>query len=105
MTMGKVAMIAKMTAAEGKREELLETLQGVFPEVEKEQGTELYLLHRDEREPDVVWMYELYTDNDGFRAHASNAALKEVATSLIGLLAGPPEMTRLELVGGVNSPS
>ena len=45
--MPKVAMIAKLTAADGKRDELAAVLEKIFPAVEQEAGTEAYVLHED----------------------------------------------------------
>ena len=57
--MPKTAMIAKLTAAEGKREELIAVLEKIFPHVENEPGTEAYILHEDAGDANVVWFYEV----------------------------------------------
>jgi quinol monooxygenase YgiN len=40
----------------------------------------------------VVFFYELYADEDAFKAHSSGEALKAVFPKLGGLVAGPPDM-------------
>ena len=89
--MSKVALIAKLTAAEGKRDELVEALQAAIAAVEGEEKTEVYALHIDAAEDNLVWFYELYTDQDGFAAHSTGEAMK--AMGGVGpLLGGRPEL-------------
>lgn len=95
--MSKVAMVAKLTAAEGKREELAAVLEKIFPAVEQESGTEVYALHEDLGDPNVLWFYELYRDNDALGVHGSSDAMKEMIGALGGgLVAAAPEMTMLQ---------
>jgi quinol monooxygenase YgiN len=94
--MPKVAMIAKLTAADGKRDELAAVLEKIFPAVDQEDGTEVYALHDDLGEPNVLWFYELYRDNDAMGAHGSSDAMKEMIGGLAGLVGAPPEMHMIE---------
>jgi len=90
--MPKVAMIAKLTAADGKREELAAVLEKIFPAVEQEDGTEAYILNEDLGDDNVLWFYELYRDNDALGAHGSSDAMKEMLGGLGGLVGAAPEM-------------
>ncbi|MEY2568920.1 MAG: hypothetical protein QOE35_3449 [Actinomycetota bacterium] len=94
--MPKVAMIAKLTAADGKRDELAAVLEKIFPAVDQEDGTEVYALHDDLGEPNVLWFYELYRDNDAMGAHGSSEAMKEMIGGLAGLVGAAPEMHMIE---------
>lgn len=94
--MPKVAIVAKLTAVDGKREELASVLEKMFPTVEQEEGTEVYAMHNDLKDPDTIWFYELYADNDAFGAHGSSDAMKEMFGALGGLLAGAPDMHIIE---------
>ena len=94
--MPKVAMVAKLTAADGKREELAAVLEKIFPAVEQESGTEVYVLHEDLGDPNVLWFYELYSDNDALGAHGSSEAMKEMLGGLGGLIGAAPEMSMLQ---------
>jgi quinol monooxygenase YgiN len=94
--MSKVAVIAKITAAPGKREEVAAALTTMFAQVETEEGTEVYVLHDDNSNADVLWMYELYTDGDGLQAHSSSPAMLELFEVLGGdLMGAPPELSLL----------
>lgn len=94
--MAKPALIAKITAADGKRDEVLEAFGPMMAHVrENEPGTLIYGCHTDDEDPNVVWFYELYTDDDAVAAHSGSDAMKNVGRSLKGLLAGPPEVRKL----------
>jgi quinol monooxygenase YgiN len=93
--MAKVALVAKMTAAAGKREELIESFGSLYDTVAGEEGTEVYALHLDASDADVVWFYELYRDSNALAAHSTSEAMKAVGPRLGSLLAEQPELTFL----------
>src|SRR5687767_4834632 len=90
--MAKVALLAKMTAAAGKRDELVEAFGPLYDAVAVEEGTEIYALHLDAADADVVWFYELYRDSDALAAHGTSEAMKAIGPQLASLLAGQPEL-------------
>jgi quinol monooxygenase YgiN len=98
--MSKVSAIVKLTAQAGKRDELASAFKVLLDAVESEAGTLTYILHSDNREDDVLWFYELYTDNDAFAAHGASETMKAVGPSLAPLLAGRPEMHIVTPIGG-----
>jgi len=85
-------MVAKMTAVEGKRDELLQTLDKLLDAVAGEEGTEVYALHLDAADGNVVWFYELYTDMDALTVHGGSEAMQAAGPELGALLAGRPEL-------------
>lgn len=96
--MSKVSAIAKLTAAPGKRDELVAALSALVDAAQDEVGTEMYVLHQDANEPAVVWVYELYADGDAFAAHSSSDAMKALGPKLASLLGGPFELHLTEPV-------
>jgi quinol monooxygenase YgiN len=98
--MSKVAIIAKIVAQEGKRAELATALQANLKIAEGEAGTEKYILHEDAAAPDVLWFYEIYTDQESLIAHGSGEEFKAVGRTLAPLMAGRPEITFLTPIGG-----
>jgi quinol monooxygenase YgiN len=90
--MAKVALLAKMTAAAGKRDELVEAFGSLYDAVAGEEGTEIYALHLDAADADVVWFYELYRDMDALTAHGTSEAMKAMGPQLASLLAAQPEL-------------
>jgi len=91
--MPKVAVLAKMTAKEGQGQALAELMRDrLLPAVQQEGGTEIYSLHQDAANADIVWVFELYRDNDALKVHSGSDAMKAVGPDLGPLLAGRPEL-------------
>lgn len=90
-----IAVFAKLTAKPGCRDQLLEAVAPLVAcALEQEPGTEVYALHKGAGDAgDVVWLYEVFTDEDSLRAHADNEArMADVKARVDGLLAGPMEL-------------
>lgn len=98
--MSKVAVIAKLVAQSGKRDDLETALKAALDTAAGEAGTLVYALHRDNKEGDVLWFYELYTDEDALKAHSSSDAFKALGPAIGSFLAGRPELHMLSPVGG-----
>jgi|SRR5207302_5709072 len=90
--MPKHAIFAKFTAQPGKRDELVEALSPMFDAVPSEAGTEVYVLHTSPSEPDIVWFYEVYTDESSLKSHGGSDAFKGVMAKAGPLLNGRPEV-------------
>jgi len=97
---GKVAVLARIPAQPGKRDELVAALQAAIDNANSEDGTLLYILHTDPKDPDAVLFYELYADQDAFTAHGTSDAFKALGASLRNLAGGRPELTMLTPVIG-----
>src|SRR3954447_16025757 len=79
--MSKVSLMAKLTAHEGKGDELAAAFDGLFAHVETEPGTEVYVLSRVADDPDAFFFFELYVDDDAFAAHGTSDAMKAAGAS------------------------
>src|SRR5580765_6924220 len=93
--MSKVAVLAKLKAQPGKRDELVAAMSPMLDAVKDEPGTEVYALHTDNGDADVIWFYELYVDSDALAAHSGSEAMKAAGGRLAGLVAGRPELFML----------
>src|SRR3954453_10626831 len=103
--MAQVAAIAKLTAAEGKGEELKAVIADLVAAVrDGEPGTLVYAAAQDGENPDVFWFYELYDGQDSAAAHSSGAALADAGGRMRGLLAGRPEVHRVQPVAAKGLP-
>jgi quinol monooxygenase YgiN len=92
-SMSKTALIVKITCAPGKRDDVAHALDSLFRQVETEEGTELYILHDDAANADVLWMYESYRDGDALQVHSSSPAMAELLGTFGGdLMGAPPEL-------------
>jgi len=98
--MSQVAVIAKIAALEGKRAELAQALKAALVNAESESGTLKYILHEDANDENLLWFYELYSDQDALVAHGSSDAFKEVGMACRPFAAGRPELIMLNPLGG-----
>lgn len=93
--MSKIAVLAKITAKEGQRDALVAEFEKLLGAVESEEGTLIYALHTAADDPDVVWFYELYADQESLATHGKSEAMKAAGPSLGPLMAGRPELIML----------
>jgi len=93
----QVSVIAKLQAKEGKRDELVEQLGKLVVAAEDEPGTLVYSVNLSNTEPDVVYFFEMYADQDAFAAHGKSDAFKAAGAGLGELLGGRPELHICEL--------
>lgn len=103
--MAQVAAVAKLTAAEGKGDELAAVIADLVGAVrDGEPGTLVYAAGRDGEEPDVFWFYELYDSTESAKEHSTGTALADAGGRMRGLLAGRPEVHRLSPVAAKGLP-
>lgn len=99
--MPKIAIVAKLTAQDGKRDELVAAFGRMLEYVgANEPGTEVYMLHTDNKDPNVCWFYELYADQESVATHGTSDMMKSVGKELAPLMAGRAELSMLTPVGG-----
>ena len=99
-TMSQVSLIVKLPAAEGKGAELAEAFKVAFEHVNKEHGTRYYILHTDASNADVLWIYEMYENQDAANAHMNADWFKPFGASLAPFMGGRPEMNFVTPVAG-----
>jgi quinol monooxygenase YgiN len=98
--MSHVSVIAKIPAAPGKGNELAKAFEDALHNVLAESGTRYYIVNADTKDPDTLWIYELYENQDGLNAHMGADWFKEFGKKLGGLVGGAPELHILRPVVG-----
>jgi quinol monooxygenase YgiN len=97
--MSKPAVIAKITCQDGKRAEAVAAFGQMMDHVKaNEPGTLVYALHEDAKDPNVLYFYELYEDQDALAAHSGSEMMKNVGRGLRDITAGRPELIMLRPV-------
>lgn len=91
--MTKVAQFAQFTSSPGAGDQVVAALRLALQAAASEDGTKVYAIHASPTNPDVVWMYELYEDEDARQAHSNSEATAALRSTLSGLLAEPPIVT------------
>jgi quinol monooxygenase YgiN len=85
----RFAIIGKFVAKPGRGGELLEALRAEEPIIRDEPRTLCCVINVDAKEPDVIWAFEMFTDEAGWREHEDNPAIGPIAARVIPLLAEP----------------
>ncbi len=93
--MPKISIIATLTAADGKEEELATALGALIDAADEEPGLEVYSVHRDPNDAASFTFFELYESDDAFAAHGKGDAMRAAMGAVGGLLAGRPEVSVL----------
>ena len=93
--MSKISLIAKLTAAEGRSDELRAALADLVDAADEEDGLEVYSVHAADDAPAVFHFFELYRDEAAFAEHGSGERMRAAMGAVGACLAGRPEVTRL----------
>lgn len=93
-----IAVIAKLNVAEGKGAEFETAMLNLAAQVRaNEAGNQLYTLCKDADGNYLV--LELYDTEEDLAAHGETEHLKASGPSFKGLMAGAPEIERLQVIG------
>ena len=100
-----ITLVAKLTAAEGKADELRAALIEMVGNVKANEAGKAtaYSLHTSDEDPNVFLFYEQYSDAAALEAHGKTAHMAAMGGKLRdgGLLAGRPSIERYTQIAGV----
>lgn len=88
-----VVLVATFKPVPGRTDEVIEVMAEAIPAVHKEDGCELYALHRGK---DTLVMIEKWASRDALAAHGKGPAIADLFPKLEGLLVEPAEVLRFE---------
>jgi len=86
--MSQVSVVATITVKDGRGDDLIAAFDGAKDAVQAETGTLMYVLHRNQTDPNVFYVTELYEDQAALDIHmggAAIAALGGVGDAIAGL--------------------
>jgi len=93
-----LAIVARLKVAPGKEAEFEKVMLGLSADVRKnEPGNKMYTLCKDEAGQYVV--LELYDDEAALAAHGQSAHFKAAGAKFAGLMAGRPDIQRMNVIG------
>jgi len=88
-----IVIFTRLTAAPGRRDELLAMLDELGVATRAEPGCQQFMVHAARDEPDAVLGYEVFVDDDAVVDHRATEAVRVAQERLPGLLTKPPEIT------------
>lgn len=100
--MNKYGLHGKLQATEGKADELANILIQAAHLVSEAKGCHLYVVSKDLKEENSVWVTEIWDSKEEHDASLQLAGVRELIGEAIPILAGKPEGGQeLEILGGV----
>jgi quinol monooxygenase YgiN len=78
-----ISFTVRLTFAPEDRDEVAETLRLLAAASRKEAGCVSYIPHRVEDDPDTVFIYEQYRDEDALKAHRESEHFKRYSVGVL----------------------
>lgn len=99
-----VMIIAKLTVQEGKEEEFKAAGAEMVAAVKANEAgrTLMYTLTQSQKAPAEFYFVEVYADDDAAADHSKTPHMAAFGGKIGALLAGRPEIIRLDKVAGVD---
>jgi quinol monooxygenase YgiN len=80
--MNEPAGLVMIVAKEGRADELVDLLGKMAQAAGRDEGTEIYAIHRSRQNENTFFIYELYRDKDSLKRHQANAELRELGARM-----------------------
>lgn len=93
---GRQALLVRLTAQNGQRAALLDLLNTYADGISEEPGTEMYMVSVDPDDENLVWLYEIFLDEDAEIAHRQSQGFAELMLKLPQFLDGSPGILRMQ---------
>jgi quinol monooxygenase YgiN len=99
-----IAVIAKLTVQEGKEDEFAAAGREMVAAVKANEGgrTLQYSLTQSQKAPAEFVFIELYADDEAMAQHSKTAHMAAFGGKIGGMLAGRPEIQRLNIVATID---
>ncbi|WP_188456434.1 putative quinol monooxygenase [Virgibacillus oceani] len=98
--MTKFGLYGKFTAADGKRDTLVEILVEASKAMEEINECELYVVSIDNTDPDSVYVYEVWSDEKAHQASLSLEATQTLIQHAKPIIAGTERISTISPIGG-----
>ncbi len=100
MTLGKFGLFNKLTACEGKRDELAEILLQASKSMEELDDCELYVVSLGNESSDSIYVYEVWVDENAHQASLSQEVFQSLIQKAKPFIAGMDRVSTLSPLGG-----
>lgn len=91
---GRRSLLVRLTSNKGMRPALLDLLNTYADGLAEEPGTELFIVSMDPDDENIVWLYEIFADEDAENAHRSSSGFATLMNAMPPMLDGPPAVLR-----------
>jgi quinol monooxygenase YgiN len=97
------ALINKMTAKPGKRDEVLKIMLESGAAFDDNEHCILYVVSKDKKDENVLWVQDVWTDEASHQEAMGDEAMQQYVKQAMPLLEGMPEQIAIEPAGGKSS--
>lgn len=91
---GRRSLLVRLTAKDGMRPALLDMLNTYADGLAEEPGTEVFVVSMDPDDANIVWLYEIFADEEAENAHRASAGFARLMNTMPELLEGQPAVLR-----------
>ncbi len=100
--MKMIVITATFKAKAGQENALEEVLKSIIPDVQNEEGTVMYTIHKSTADPGQFLFYEKYTDQAALTFHSTTPYFKAFGGKMKDLLEGKPQIAIFEDIASIN---
>lgn len=97
-----IVITAAFKAKAGQEKALEEVLKSIIPDVQNEEGTVMYTIHRSAADPGQFLFYEKYKDQDALNFHSTTPYFKAFGAKMKDLLEGKPQIAIYEDIASIS---
>ena len=91
---GRRSLMVRLTAVAGMRPALLDLLNTYADGLAEEPGTELFIVSLDPDDANIVWLYEIFADEEAENAHRASQGFAHLMSAMPEMLEGQPAVLR-----------
>jgi len=89
------ALLVRLNVVAGKRTELLDLLNTYADQIGEEPGTEVYTVLVDPDSEDIVWLFEVFSNEEAEILHRQSVGFTDLMHGLQNVLDGAPGILRM----------
>lgn len=93
---GRRSLLVRLTCKDGQRPVLLDILNTYADGLAEEPGTEVFMLSLDPDDTTLVWLLEIFKDEDAEDAHRSSTGFARMTAAMSDHLGAPPAVLRMD---------
>ena len=94
------ALINKLHAKSGKRDEVIQLLLESGKPFDNNPSCILYLVYKDAKDSNTIWVEDVWTNKDDHTTAMEQAEMKPFIEKTMPLLEGMPEQFEINFIGG-----
>ena len=98
--MDRFGLYGKITVIDGARDTLVEILLEAAESMKDLDGCEIYLVNTSEDEPNAVFVYEVWSNEDAHKASLSLEVIQLLIKRAAPIMIGMETISTLQLKGG-----